>query len=538
MSELPDTVCPSSTRSWQRLGDLGRDFSGITIRDLFGRTADRFSRFSLDVDGLLLDYSKQRLDTDVFQQLLELASECQFQDWRTALFSEAHVNASEQRAAGHWRLRDPQGHPQVAHQLQRLEILADRVHQGHWRGVYGDVVTDVVNIGVGGSELGPLMASLALQDESIQARVRPRVHFVSGMDGSQLGQLLETLNPRQTLFLVSSKSFSTVDTLSNAATARDWLSRHLGEGDALLRCHFVGVSAHPEKMTAWGIPVENQLTLWDWVGGRFSLWSSIGLPVALAAGFPAFMAMLDGAREMDSHFRHADPAQNLPLVLALIDIWNVNFLDIRARAVLPYDGRLKGLPVYLEQLEMESNGKSVDRQGNAVSYHTCPVIWGEVGPNAQHAFYQLLHQGTQPVACEFVAVASRQHRQDLGASRDSLAAQHRLSLANCLAQSRLLAFGDSGEGELEKHQRYRGNQPCSTIMMDDLSPTNLGRLIAAYEHKVFAAAVIWGINPFDQWGVELGKVMSGALLPVIEGEESPAEGLDSSTEGLLGRVRR
>jgi glucose-6-phosphate isomerase len=456
------------------------------------------------------------------------------------LFAGEKVNNSEQRAAMHWALRVPaeQSSPvqqEVQQQLDKMAVLVDRIHAGQWRGVTGEVITDVVNIGVGGSDLGPMMVCHALDDAADERAVR--THFVSSMDGSQVSNLLHQLRPHNTLFIISSKSFTTVDTLYNAGTARAWLQRALGDDPAVIGCHFIGVSSATEKMNEWGIPLQNQLNLWDWVGGRFSLWSTIGLPIALRVGMEGFRQLLAGAHQMDEHFSTAPWADNVPVLMALTGIWNTNILDIHAHAVLPYDGRLEHLPAYLSQLEMESNGKSVTRDGEPVATGTCPVLWGEVGPNAQHAFYQLLHQGTEPVTCDFIATARRYHELRHDAAATELIGQHHLALANCFAQSRLLAFGEAAlpAGEQQPlHMRYHGNQPSTTLLLDQLDPFSLGALLAAYEHKVFAQAVIWQINPFDQWGVEMGKRIATETLDLIKGVA--AEGMDSSTLGLIGEV--
>jgi glucose-6-phosphate isomerase len=355
------------------------------------------------------------------------------------------------------------------------------------------------------------------------------------MDGSQIANRLNTFNPATTLFIISSKSFTTIDSLSNANTALQWLRHASGApDDVLYRRHFIGISASDEKMEAWGIPPNSRLRLWDWVGGRYSMWSAIGLPIALEIGMDGFREMLAGAHAMDKHFRTAELEKNLPVMLALISIWNINFLGIRAHAILPYDGRLSHLPSYLEQLEMESNGKSVSRSGEPVDYSTCPIIWGEVGPNAQHAFYQLLHQGTESVMCDFLVAARRyQH-----SGNPELQQQHVLTLANCLAQSRILALGDKAnhaDKDRSVFKRYRGNQPSTTLVLDELTPYSFGQLIALYEHKVFVQSVIWDINPFDQWGVELGKQMATALIEPLSNRDSEP-GYDSSTNGLLRSI--
>jgi glucose-6-phosphate isomerase len=511
------------------------------LSDLFAADPERFARFSGSCGGVLVDYSKQRITPEILASLFDLGRACELDDWIAALFSGETVNSTEQRPAMHWRLRQPDTAPEVAEQLEHMAGMVNQVLAGQWRGVQGDAITDVVNVGVGGSDLGPLMAAHALHDHVPEAGERPRLHFVSAMDGSHIAPLLDTLDPGRTLVIVSSKSFATVDTMTNARTARLWLTDAFpGKEEAILRCHFLGVSARADRMSEWGIPPFNQLEFWDWVGGRFSLWSAIGLPIALAVGMAGFRRLLEGAREMDEHFRYTRLEENLPVIIGLIDVWNVNFLDIRARAVLPYDGRLKHFPTYLEQLEMESNGKSVNRAGEPIDYHTCPVIWGDVGSNAQHAFFQLLHQGTQPVACDFVVSAEAGRRSLDNARLEHLEEQHHINLANCLGQSRLLAFGQrvvAGQEQLPSFKQYHGNQPSTTLLLEELSPRTLGALIALYEHKVFVQSVLWGINPFDQWGVELGKQVATELADVLDGSRGP-DALDCSTAELVRRVQK
>ena len=541
---LPDHFSAAERPVRQALADHAGKARHWHLADLFADDAGRFDTLSREGCGLLVDYSKQRLTGETLDLLRDLARARDLEGWIRALFGGSDVNWTEARPALHWRLREQAAAaPEVHDQLARMGEIVDQVLRGQWRGCHGDAITDVVNVGVGGSDLGPLMASYALADFRPEHGRRPNLHFVSSMDGSQIAPLLNDLNPATTLVVVSSKSFTTLDTLANAETARAWLERAFPDQQrALMRCHFVGVSANPEKMTEWGIHPCNQLLFWEWVGGRFSLWSAIGLPIALTVGMQGFHELLEGAREMDRHFREAPLADNLPVILGLVDVWNINFLDITARAVLPYDGRLKHFPSYLEQLEMESNGKSVTRDGTPVDYHTCPVIWGEVGSNAQHAFYQLLHQGTQPVACDFI-VAGRYvppHGDAEGGEHQRLARQHRLTLANCLAQSRLLALGGRALPDDQHDQpafkQYRGNQPSTTLMLDELSPRRLGSLVALYEHKVFVESVLWGINPFDQWGVEMGKVIARDMVPVLETDDG-LDGLDASTRGLVRRAR-
>lgn len=546
----------NDTPAWKALEEHASEMQNTHLRDLFTEnTAKRQTRFdtlSITHEHLLLDFSKQRITQTTLLLLKNLAKDCQLDEWKTRLFSGDTINTSENRPALHTALRLPEKSEllldehniadDVHANLEHMTSMVERIHAGQWRGYSGLPIDTIVNIGVGGSDLGPLMACKALTDAQPPAGHLLKMHFVSSMDGSQIADLLDQLSPETTLFIISSKSFTTIDTLSNANTARQWLKSASGIKDTLLnRRHFIGVSASQEKMNQWGIPEKSQLNFWDWTGGRYSMWSAIGLPIALRIGMPGFKAMLSGAHAMDEHFKTAPFEQNLPVQLGMIGIWNINFLDIHAHAILPYDGRLSHLPAYLEQLEMESNGKSVSRKGETINYHTCPILWGEIGPNAQHAFYQLLHQGTESVMCDFIAPSRRYEEFD----NSELQQQHQLSLANCLAQSRLLALGDAaiaGNDAAPIHKRYRGNQPSTTILIDELTPYSFGQLIALYEHKVFVQSVIWDINPFDQWGVELGKKMATDLLkPLSEKQptalkEQGATAFDSSTEGLLSAI--
>lgn len=546
----------NDTPAWKALEEHASEMQNTHLRDLFTEnTAKRQTRFdtlSITHEHLLLDFSKQRITQTTLWLLKNLAKDCQLDEWKTRLFSGDTINTSENRPALHTALRLPEKSELLLNEhniaddvhanLEHMTSMVERIHAGQWRGYSGLPIDTIVNIGVGGSDLGPLMACKALTDAQPPAGHLLKMHFVSSMDGSQIADLLDQLSPETTLFIISSKSFTTIDTLSNANTARQWLKSASGIKDTLLnRRHFIGVSASQEKMNQWGIPEKSQLNFWDWTGGRYSMWSAIGLPIALRIGMPGFKAMLSGAHAMDEHFKTAPFEQNLPVQLGMIGIWNINFLDIHAHAILPYDGRLSHLPAYLEQLEMESNGKSVSRKGETINYHTCPILWGEIGPNAQHAFYQLLHQGTESVMCDFIAPSRRYEEFD----NSELQQQHQLSLANCLAQSRLLALGDAaiaGNDAAPIHKRYRGNQPSTTILIDELTPYSFGQLIALYEHKVFVQSVIWDINPFDQWGVELGKKMATDLLkPLSEKQptalkEQGATAFDSSTEGLLSAI--
>ena len=537
----------NSTDPLQHLTDLAHAFKTLHLNTLFANDLQRFAHLSQQFDQIVLDYSKQRINADVLSALLGLAQEKQLPQRIERLFSEDKINYTEQRSAMHWALRlpkDSETYPQLSQlvhaQLERMYALVNKIHAGQYRGCTGEVIQDVVNIGVGGSDLGPAMVSHALSDYKVKTAKPLNLHFVSTMDGSQLSALLHRLRPETTLFIISSKSFSTIDTLSNAQTVRQWLEKALGDRSCILKSHFIGISTKPEKMTEWGIAAENQLLLWDWVGGRYSLWSCIGLPIALSIGVEGFKQLLAGAHAIDQHFQQAPFEQNLPVLLAMLGIWNNNFLNIQTHAVLPYDGRLKHFAAYLQQLEMESNGKSIQRNDKKVSLDTCPIIWGEVGPNAQHAFYQLLHQGTHAVSCDFIAPVQRYNANQFtyAENAEALIEQHQLALSNCLAQSRLLAFGNQALDPeelsgLALYQQYAGNQPSSTILLEELSPYSLGMLIALYEHKVFVQSVIWNINPFDQWGVEKGKAIANQLLPILNRTTQDLSQLDVSTHGLI-----
>ena len=537
----------TNKKAWKNLRKHAVKTGNLHMSELFADDDKRFNAFSSRSGNLLLDYSKQRITPKTIELLCSLARECDLDAWIAKMFSGDAINTSENRAALHTALRLPPESElslngnniviDIHETLGRMEQIVNRIHAGQWRGYSGLPITTIVNIGVGGSDLGPFMASKALANGLRSAATSIDIYFVSTMDGSQLVDHLGDLNPATTLFIISSKSFTTIDTLSNANTALQWLRQASGaEDEVLFRRHFIGISADGDKMADWGIPPNSRLQLWDWIGGRYSMWSAIGLPIALEIGMDGFREMLSGAHVMDRHFRSADFNENLPVLLAMISIWNINFLNIRAHAILPYDGRLSHLPAYLEQLEMESNGKNVSRDGHSLDYNTCPIIWGEIGPNAQHAFFQLLHQGTESVMCDFVVPARRY--QDNG--NPELQQQHTLTLANCLAQSRILALGDTVIDDEETapfFKHYSGNQPSTTILLDELSAYSFGQMIALYEHKVFVQSVIWDINPFDQWGVELGKQMATTLVPPLSHQHADRD-FDSSTNGLLATILR
>lgn len=514
----------------------------------FTHDHERAQSLSFRAGPIHLDLIKQKIDAPVFHGLIQLAQACGMQQAIEDMMSGKPLNNTEGRPALHTALRLPASHileldgqnivPMIHQSLRKMRQMVSRIHSRQWRGMSGHAITDVVNIGVGGSDLGPFMAAYALDEYASANAAALQIHFVSSIDGSQLSALLPKLNPETTLFILSSKSFTTLDTLSNANTALHWMMRR-GKRERILAHHFIGISASTPKMTDWGIPPANQIEFWDWVGGRFSMWSAIGLPIALQIGMRQFEAMLAGAHFMDQHFKNTPLNQNLPVLLGLTGVWNASFMDTHAHSVLPYDGRLKFLPSYLSQLEMESNGKSVDKLGQAIDYNTCPVLWGEIGPNAQHAFYQLLHQGTQSVSCDFIAPIKRYQSGIYREENVELQRQHQLGLANCLAQSRVLMLGDAVidvDESTPAFKRYRGNQASSTLLLDELDPFSLGALLALYEHKVFVMSVIWDINPFDQWGVELGKKIADSMLETLKGQD--ADDMDVSTQQLLKEIQK
>jgi glucose-6-phosphate isomerase len=538
-SMLSRTALPE----WQSLQQLAQAMRSRHLRD-FWQDEERVPALSRRAGPVFLDISKQRIDEKVMSALMALAEPCQLRSAIDDMMHGVRVNTTEERAALHTALRcSPDACvmvdgrniiPDVHESLDRVEQVVVRVHAGQWLGYSDKPVSDIVNIGVGGSDLGPNMVSSALSDFTVAEAHNLRFHYVNSIDGTQISDLLRLLQPETTLFIISSKSFTTTDTLINARMAWDWMLAACADTAVLRRRHFIGVSANPEKMEEWGIVPENRICLWDWVGGRFSLWSAIGLPVALQIGMLNFRELLAGARFMDRHFAETPLRDNLPVLLGMTGVWNASFLDIRAHAVLPYDARLKDFPDYLAQLEMESNGKSVTRGGLPLQYATCPVLWGGVGSNAQHAFYQLLHQGTQDVSSDFIAPIRRYHNQS---SNRALVEQHQQALANCLAQSRVLMMGDAAianDADVPGYRRYHGNQPSSMILLDELDPFSLGALIALYEHKVFVMSVIWDVNPFDQWGVELGKLISTDMLKALRTGKT-AE-VDASTKNLLQQI--
>jgi glucose-6-phosphate isomerase len=519
--------------AWKNLQAHAIDLEIHHLRQLFADDPQRFDRLSVNALDFLYDYTRQRLTPNTIELLLALARDCGLEGRIAALFAGEPVNHTEQRAALHMALRNRSDRPmpvdgrdvmpEVRQELAKIREFVTGVHEGRITGSKGARFTDVVNIGIGGSDLGIVMATEALGRYRNRAI---RLHCVSNIDGVELSEVMDAVNPATTLFVICSKTFSTLETLSNANSAREWLVGELGE--AAVSRHFVAVSTNNAAMDAFGIAPESRFTMWDWVGGRYSLWSAVGLSIALALGMNLFELILQGGHDMDEHFRTAPLERNLPVLMGLIGVWNGNFLGHDSLAVLPYDRRLHRFSAYLQQLEMESNGKSVTRDGHPVDYPTGTVVWGEPGNNAQHSFFQLLHQGTARVAMDFLA--------PVGAS-SRFQRQHDLALANCVAQAEAFAFGQTelqvrrdlaskgvAEDEiarLEPHKVHVGNRPSSVILFPRLGPRALGRLIAWYEHKVFVQSVIWDVNPFDQWGVELGKKLAGSMAPAVENADWP-----------------
>lgn len=530
--------------AWQALSDHHHSWQGRTLRAAFAADPDRFSRFSVEFDGLLFDFSKQFVDIKTLPLLCDLARARNLDIHRDAMFNGAKINTTEDRAVLHTALRNRGERPVIVNGedvmpavrevLSAMRRFCMQVRSGGWRGYTGKRITDIVNVGIGGSDLGPKMAYIALTPYVSGLRS----HFVSNVDASDLAETLKGLNAETTLFVIVSKTFTTQETLANAYSARNWFIDQGGNMEEICR-HFVAVSTNEKKVRAFGIDSENMFGFWDWVGGRYSLWSAVGLSLALAIGFDHFEDLLDGGYAIDEHFRQTPLEQNIPVIMALLGIWNNNFWGAASQAILPYDQYLHRFPAYLQQLEMESNGKQVTKGGDLVDYPTGAILWGEPGTNGQHAFYQLIHQGTQLVPCDFIAPLR---------SHNPLGPHHSLLLANVFAQAEALMRGKNAAevhaemtarglendeiAALLPHRVFPGDRPSSTLLIDEITPRSLGMLIALYEHKVFVQGVIWGINSFDQWGVELGKELAGAILPELLTTE-PVSSHDSSTNGLI-----
>ena len=531
------------TAEWKALAAHYADVGHLHLRDLFAADPGRGETFSVSAGDLHLDYSKNRITAETVDLLVDLAERAGLRQRIDAMFSGSRINVTEDRAVLHVALRAPEGESIVVDGeevvaavhavLTRMEDFARRLCEGEWTGHTGRRLVNIVNIGIGGSDLGPAMAYGALRDFSDRTLT---LRFVSNVDGADIWEATRDLDPAETLFVISSKTFTTIETITNAQTARRWVLEAFGGDEKAIRHHFVAVSTNAAKVEQFGIDPENMFEFWDWVGGRYSYDSAIGLSLLIAIGPANFREMLAGFRQMDEHFRTAPFHENLPVLLGLMGVWNRNFLGAQTCAVLPYNNELSRLPGYLQQLDMESNGKSVDLEGRPVDWQTGPIVWGTPGTNGQHAYFQLIHQGTSIVPCDFIGFCRPNHDVD---------DHHDLLMANFLAQTAALAFGKTKE-ELEAegvdpaqvpHRTFAGNRPTNTILATQLTPKVLGQLIALYEHKVFTQGTIWQVNSFDQWGVELGKVLANRILPELEAEGEPELRHDSSTNALIRRYR-
>jgi glucose-6-phosphate isomerase len=539
------TIKPLTQRAaWKKLAAHHKKIKGLHLRQMFATDPKRGERFTAEAAGLFLDYSKNRITNETLKLLLQLARESNLRGRINAMFSGEKINITENRAVLHVALRAPKGAtilvdgknvvPEVHAVLDKMEAFSKRIRSGAWKGFTGKRIANIVNIGIGGSDLGPVMAYEALKhysDRSLNFR------FVSNVDGIDFVEATHDLDPAETLFIVSSKTFTTLETMTNAESARDWLLKGLGGDVKAVAKHFVAVSTNAEKVSAFGIDTANMFGFWDWVGGRYSMDSAIGLSTMLAVGAKNYYAMLAGFHAMDEHFRTAPFAENLPVLMGLLSVWNTDFLGAETVAVLPYEQYLKRFPAYLQQLTMESNGKHVTLDGKQVDYQTSPVYWGEPGTNGQHSFYQLIHQGTRLIPCDFIA---------FGHALTKLGRHHDILMANVFAQAEALAFGKTAaEVKAEKvpaalvpHKVFEGNRPSNVILTDKLTPEVLGKLVALYEHIVFTQGTIWNINSFDQWGVELGKALAQKIIPELESKTAPKLGHDSSTNNLIGRYRK
>ncbi|MFV0185916.1 glucose-6-phosphate isomerase [Empedobacter falsenii] len=543
-----NTINPTTTNAWNALEKHFQTIQHTSIKELFAQNANRFEEFSIQYPSLLVDYSKNRINAETIQLLVDLAKEMNVDQAIQQMFDGDVINLTEKRAVLHTALRNRSNEevlvegkdvmPQINEVLEQMKSFSEKVISGEWKGFSGKEITDVVNIGIGGSDLGPVMVTEALK----HYKTRLNIHFVSNIDGTHLAETFKTINPETTLFIVASKTFTTQETMTNAFSAKEWFLNSDAQEEDVAK-HFVALSTNAEGVANFGIDTANMFQFWDWVGGRYSLWSAIGLSIALAVGFDNFEELLEGAHEMDIHFKTETLDQNIPVVLALLGIWYNNFFGANSVALLPYEQYLSRFAAYFQQGDMESNGKYVGRDGKKVDYETGPIIWGEPGTNGQHAFYQLIHQGTKLIPADFIAGAN---------SLNNLGDHHAKLLSNFFAQTEALAFGKDEEtvvAELEKAGKlkeeidflkafkiFEGNRPTNSILYEVLTPKVLGNLIAMYEHKIFVQGVIWNIFSFDQWGVELGKQLANVILPELENDEQITSH-DASTNGLINTYK-
>ena len=542
-------INPTQTAAWQALQKHFDEMKDVTIADLFAKDGDRFSKFSATFDDqMLVDYSKNRITEETLAKLQDLAKECDLAGAIKSMFSGEKINRTENRAVLHVALRNRSNTPilvdgkdvmpEVNAVLEKMKTFSEAIISGEWKGYTGKAITDVVNIGIGGSDLGPYMVTEALRPYKNHLNM----HFVSNVDGTHIAEVLKKVNPETTLFLVASKTFTTQETMTNAHSARDWFLKAAGDEKHVAK-HFAALSTNAKAVGEFGIDTANMFEFWDWVGGRYSLWSAIGLSIVLSIGFDNFVELLSGAHAMDKHFSTTPAEKNLPVLLALIGIWYNNFFGAETEAILPYDQYMHRFAAYFQQGNMESNGKYVDRNGNVVDYQTGPIIWGEPGTNGQHAFYQLIHQGTKMVPCDFIAPAI---------THNPLSDHHQKLLSNFFAQTEALAFGKSREVVEQEYRDqgkdpatldyvvpfkvFEGNRPTNSILLREITPFSLGALIALYEHKIFTQGVILNIFTFDQWGVELGKQLANRILPELK-DDKEISSHDSSTNGLIKRYK-
>jgi glucose-6-phosphate isomerase len=542
---MTTAIAPLPQRpAWKALEANFAKVEGMHLRDLFAKDPGRGERMAVEAVGLYLDYSKNRITDETLKLLLELAEQSGLRARIDAMFQGEKINVTEKRAVLHVALRAPKGSsitvdgenvvPQVQAVLEKMAAFSRRVRSGKWKGHTGKRIRSVVNIGIGGSDLGPVMAYEALKYYSDREM---RFGFVSNVDGTDFAEAVRDLDPAETLFIVSSKTFTTLETMTNAHTAREWLLAGLGNDQTAVAKHFVAVSTNASEVTRFGIDTANMFEFWDWVGGRYSMDSAIGLSTMLAIGPDHFRELLDGFHQMDEHFRTTPFERNLPVLMGLLALWYNDFFGAQTVGVFPYEQYLKRFPAYLQQLTMESNGKHVTLDGSAVSYQTGPIYWGEPGTNGQHSFYQLIHQGTKLIPCDFIA---------FGQSLNQIGRHHDMLLANVFAQAEALAFGKPAEEVkaegtpdwLVPHRVFEGNRPSNTMLIDRLTPEALGKLVALYEHSVFTQGAIWNIDSFDQWGVELGKVLAQRIIPELDSAQEPKLAHDSSTNTLIGRYRK
>ncbi len=534
---------------WQSLNQHKKDIESISLREMFASDPNRFNRFHIQLNDLLLDYSKHRISEETMNLLMKLAREADIEGWRDRMFSGEKINSTEHRAVLHTALRY-QGQkaiisegedvmPRVRHVLKKMATFTEGVRSGQWRGFSGKAITSIINIGIGGSDLGPAMVCHALKPYGSKT-ITP--YFVSNVDGADLAQALEKCDPETTLFIVASKTFTTQETMTNAFSAREWFLNKASDSTHIKK-HFVALSTNKHAVTSFGIDPDNMFEFWDWVGGRYSLWSAIGLSIALYVGMDQFEELLKGGFEMDEHFKTAPIEKNIPIIMGLLGIWYINFFHYSTHAILAYDQGLSKLAAYLQQADMESNGKFINRDGEYVNFHTGPVLWGEVGTNGQHAFYQLLHQGTEIVPADFIMPIQSHYK--IGKNGNE---HHKILLSNFVAQTQSLMMGktyDEARIEIEQQgfegediesfipqKTFEGNRPTSSILFEKLTPKTLGRLIAMYEHKIFTQGIIWGINSFDQWGVEYGKQIAKKVLPQLN-DKTHSDAFDSSTNALI-----